>query len=94
MRCIGCGSTAVSKRNERTAQGYRRFRGRGCRKQFNFKWLFVEVRRSDPRRRGAAPAQVRRMMPAGDTAAGVLSKPVVDFCQSMPHERSNDSLRA
>jgi hypothetical protein len=28
MRCIGCGSTAVSERNERTAQGYRRFRCR------------------------------------------------------------------
>src|SRR5881398_2181544 len=35
MRCIGCGSTAVSERSERTAQGYRRFRGRGCGKQFN-----------------------------------------------------------
>ena len=35
MRCIGCGSTAVSERSERTAQGYRRFRCRDCRKQFN-----------------------------------------------------------
>src|ERR687886_1436415 len=35
MRCIGCGSTAVSERPERTAQGYRRFRCRACRKQFN-----------------------------------------------------------
>src|SRR5208283_1232535 len=35
MRCIGCGSTAVSERNERTAHGYRRFRCRGCGKQFN-----------------------------------------------------------
>jgi hypothetical protein len=26
MRCIGCGSTAVSERGERTTQGYRRFR--------------------------------------------------------------------
>jgi hypothetical protein len=30
MRCIGCVSTAVSERPERTAQGYRRFRCRGC----------------------------------------------------------------
>ncbi len=32
MRCIGCGSTAVSERTER---GYRRFRCRACGKQFN-----------------------------------------------------------
>jgi putative transposase len=35
MRCIGCGSTAVSERTERTAQGYRRFRCRLCGRQFN-----------------------------------------------------------
>src|ERR1700748_3761882 len=35
MRCIGCGSPAVSERTERTAQGYRRFRCRDCGKQFN-----------------------------------------------------------
>ena len=35
MRCIGCGSTAISERIERTAQGYRRFRCRDCGKQFN-----------------------------------------------------------
>ena len=35
MRCVGCGSAAVSERPERTAHGYRRFRCRGCGKQFN-----------------------------------------------------------
>ena len=35
MRCIGCGSQAVTERPERTAQGYRRFRCRACGKQFN-----------------------------------------------------------
>ncbi|MFL5284542.1 MAG: hypothetical protein ACJ8AW_27030, partial [Rhodopila sp.] len=35
MRCIGCSSTAVSERPERTAHGYRRFRCRSCGKQFN-----------------------------------------------------------
>ena len=35
MRCIGCGSAAVTERPERTAQGYRRFRCRTCGKQFN-----------------------------------------------------------
>src|ERR1700693_6290229 len=35
MRYIGCGSTAVSERSERTTQGYRRFRCRACGKQFN-----------------------------------------------------------
>jgi putative transposase len=35
MQCIGCGSTAVSERNERTTQGYRRFLCRACGKQFN-----------------------------------------------------------
>src|ERR671932_163201 len=35
MRCVGCGSVAVSERPERTAQGYRRFRCRACSKQFN-----------------------------------------------------------
>jgi putative transposase len=35
MRCVGCGSAAVSERPERTVQGYRRFRCRACGKQFN-----------------------------------------------------------
>src|SRR4051794_11981609 len=35
MRCLECGSEAVSERPERTAQGYRRFRCRQCAKQFN-----------------------------------------------------------
>jgi putative transposase len=35
MRCMGCGSAAVSERLEHTAQGYRRFRCRSCGKQFN-----------------------------------------------------------
>jgi putative transposase len=35
MRCMGCGSTAVSERPDRTTQGYRRFRCRACTKQFN-----------------------------------------------------------
>src|SRR5690242_10920250 len=35
MQCIECGSEAVTERPERTAQGYRRFRCRACRKQFN-----------------------------------------------------------
>ena len=35
MRCVGCGSAAVTGRPERTTQGYRRFRCRACGKQFN-----------------------------------------------------------
>ena len=35
MRCVECGSDAVSERPERTAQGYRRFRCRACGKQSN-----------------------------------------------------------
>ena len=35
MRCLECGSEAVTERSERTAQGYRRFRCRTCGKQFN-----------------------------------------------------------
>jgi len=35
MQCVKCGSEAVTERSERTAQGYRRFRCRGCGKQFN-----------------------------------------------------------
>src|SRR4051795_3608031 len=35
MDCVACGSTAVTERPERTAQGYRRFRCRTCGKQFN-----------------------------------------------------------
>ena len=35
MRCLGCGSAAVTERPERTAQGYRRFRCRECGRQFN-----------------------------------------------------------
>jgi putative transposase len=35
MRCLDCGSAAVTERPERTVQGYRRFRCRECGKQFN-----------------------------------------------------------
>src|SRR3954453_13997191 len=35
MRCLACGSEAVTERPERTAQGDRRFRCRTCGKQFN-----------------------------------------------------------
>ena len=35
MRCPACGSTAISERPERTAQGYRRYRCANCGKQFN-----------------------------------------------------------
>jgi putative transposase len=35
MDCVACGSTAVTERPERTAQGYRRFRCRTCSKQYN-----------------------------------------------------------
>ena len=35
MRCLACGSPAISERPERTAQGCRRFRCRNCDKQFN-----------------------------------------------------------
>src|SRR4051812_462358 len=35
MRCIGCGSAAVTQRRERTAQGYKRFRCGACGKQWN-----------------------------------------------------------
>src|SRR5881398_2877419 len=35
MRCLDCGSQAITERPERTAQGYRRFRCRACGKQFN-----------------------------------------------------------
>src|SRR3954449_4633673 len=35
MRCLECGSEAITERPERTAQGYRRFRCRTCGKQFN-----------------------------------------------------------
>src|SRR4051795_4350784 len=35
MRCLECGSQAVTVRPERTAQGYRRFRCRACGKQFS-----------------------------------------------------------
>ena len=35
MECVACGSAATSERQERTAQGYRRFRCRGCGGQFD-----------------------------------------------------------
>src|SRR5215204_1189531 len=35
MRCLACGSEAVTERPERTAQGYRWFRCRTCGKQFD-----------------------------------------------------------
>ena len=35
MRCIGCGSEAVTERLERTAQGYQRYRCRPCGKEYN-----------------------------------------------------------
>jgi transposase-like protein len=35
MDCVGCGSSAVTERLDRTAQGYRRFRCRDCGKGYN-----------------------------------------------------------
>jgi putative transposase len=35
MDCVACGSSEVTERPERTAQGYRRFRCRTCSKQYN-----------------------------------------------------------
>ena len=35
MDCVACNSAAVTKRPERTARGYRRFRCRACGKQSN-----------------------------------------------------------
>ena len=35
MRCVECGSEAVTARPERTVQGYRRFHSRTCGKRFN-----------------------------------------------------------
>ena len=35
MRCVACDSSAITRRPERTAHGYRRFRCRACGKQFN-----------------------------------------------------------
>jgi transposase-like protein len=35
MECVACGSGAVTERPERTTRGYRRFRCRACRKEFN-----------------------------------------------------------
>nr|WP_294169949.1 IS6 family transposase [uncultured Sphingomonas sp.] len=35
MRCLGCGSAALTERPERTARGYRRFRCRDCGRQSN-----------------------------------------------------------
>jgi transposase-like protein len=72
MRCIGCGSTAVPERIERTAQGYRRFRCRACGKQFNERSLSVlnrtqlPVRRHCPRGALAAPLQTQLARLAGD----------------------------
>src|SRR5215208_4094969 len=48
MRCIGCGSAAVTERPERTAQGYRRFRCRSCGKQFNERKIGVLNRTQYP----------------------------------------------
>jgi putative transposase len=35
MECASCGSVAITERQDRTAQGYRRFRCRDCGRQFN-----------------------------------------------------------
>ncbi|MCW2242423.1 hypothetical protein [Azospirillum canadense] len=35
MRCPHCSSTATAERSDRAAHGYRRFRCRGCGRQFN-----------------------------------------------------------
>jgi putative transposase len=48
MGCVGCGSSGVSERPERTAQGYRRFRCRTCGKQFNERSAGVLNRRQYP----------------------------------------------
>src|SRR6185437_15849268 len=48
MRCVECGSSAVSQRPERTVQGYRRFRCRSCGKQFNERSLGLLNRTQHP----------------------------------------------
>ncbi len=48
MRCLECGSEAVTERSERTAEGYRRFRCRTCGKQFNERSGGVLNRTQDP----------------------------------------------
>lgn len=48
MRCVECGSSAVSERPERTDQGYRRFRCRSCGKQFNERSLGLLNRTQHP----------------------------------------------
>src|SRR6185437_5322309 len=48
MRCVECGSSAVSERPERTVQGYRRFRCRSCGKQFNERSLGLLNRTQHP----------------------------------------------
>src|ERR671927_270023 len=35
MECVSCGSAATTERQDRTAQGYRRFRCRACGREFN-----------------------------------------------------------
>jgi putative transposase len=48
MRCVACGSSAVSERPERTAQGYRQFRYCICGKQFNKRNLGLLNRTQHP----------------------------------------------
>src|SRR3954467_8624526 len=48
MRCLDCGSQAITERPERTAQGYRRFRCRACGKQFNERSVTVLNRTQYP----------------------------------------------
>jgi hypothetical protein len=72
MRCVECGSSAVSERPEHTAQGYRRFRCRSCRKQFNERmkglrspWQFIQSAAASvrylatPRMRAASASRPR-----------------------------------
>jgi putative transposase len=68
MRCVACGSAAVTERPERTAQGYRRFRCRDCRKQFNERSLgsLNRTQRDRARRAVAASLQTSASGSAGD----------------------------
>jgi DNA-directed RNA polymerase subunit RPC12/RpoP len=75
MGCIRCGSSAVSERSERTAQGYRRFRCRTCSKQFNERSAGVLNRTQYPSddKRSAVPTPVLTL--PGVDGGGIVDLP-------------------
>jgi transposase-like protein len=75
MRCLMCGSAGVTERQERTAQGYRRFRCHACGKQFNERALAHEHGEDGEHRTFSEVSTVAHSLPVGVSQRRITKPP-------------------